>query len=119
MPRLHAPSNAETCRSGRTGRSRKPLSLHGFPGFESLRLRQKIPSLLFGRRCAKTPFKPLKINKSIWLFVDWAGVFIDYFYEFMMTDYVENEDIGDENTPIIEVGDQFSGTLSAIFGDAD
>ena len=31
---------AERCRSGRTGRSRKPLSLQGFPGFESLSLRQ-------------------------------------------------------------------------------
>ena len=31
---------AERCRSGRTGRSRKPLSLYGFRGFESLPLRQ-------------------------------------------------------------------------------
>src|SRR6056297_1332094 len=30
---------AERCRSGRTGRSRKPLILHGIPGFESLSLR--------------------------------------------------------------------------------
>jgi hypothetical protein len=30
----------ERCRSGRTGRSRKPLSLYGDPGFESLSLRQ-------------------------------------------------------------------------------
>ena len=40
-PRLnprHHPS-AERCRSGRTGRSRKPLSLHGFRGFESHPLR--------------------------------------------------------------------------------
>ena len=34
------PHLAERCRSGRTGRFRKPLSLHGFPGFESLSLRQ-------------------------------------------------------------------------------
>jgi hypothetical protein len=32
---------AERWRSGRTWRSRKPLSLYGFPGFESLSLRQK------------------------------------------------------------------------------
>ena len=30
---------SERCRSGRTGRSRKPLTLHGVPGFESLSLR--------------------------------------------------------------------------------
>lgn len=33
---------AERCRSGRTGRSRKPLTLHGVPGFESLSLRQNL-----------------------------------------------------------------------------
>ena len=32
----------ERCRSGRTGRSRKPLCLHGHPGFESLSLRQQV-----------------------------------------------------------------------------
>jgi hypothetical protein len=32
-------SAAERCESGLIGRSRKPLSLHGFPGFESLPLR--------------------------------------------------------------------------------
>ncbi len=31
--------NAGRCRSGRTGRSRKPLYLHGYPGFESLSAR--------------------------------------------------------------------------------
>ena len=30
---------AERCRSGRTGRSRKPLRVQAFPGFESLSLR--------------------------------------------------------------------------------
>ena len=33
-------TDAERCRSGRTGRSRKPLTLCGVPGFESLSLRQ-------------------------------------------------------------------------------
>jgi hypothetical protein len=43
--RLHPPADmdiacaTERCRSGRTGRSRKPLSLYGDPGFESLSLR--------------------------------------------------------------------------------
>ena len=31
--------HAERCRSGRTGRSRKPLSAQAFRGFESLSLR--------------------------------------------------------------------------------
>ena len=35
----YATLNKERCRSGRTGRSRKPLCLHGHPGFESLSLR--------------------------------------------------------------------------------
>ena len=42
-PPVHARSkttDAERCRSGRTGRSRKPLTLCGVPGFESLSLRQ-------------------------------------------------------------------------------
>ena len=34
--------SAERCRSGRTGRSRKPLCLYGHPGFESLSLRQPL-----------------------------------------------------------------------------
>jgi hypothetical protein len=38
-------TDAERCRSGRTGRSRKPLTLCGVPGFESLSLRQT--SLIF------------------------------------------------------------------------
>ena len=41
---IKRPFIAERCRSGRTGRSRKPLSLHGFPGFESLSLRHKNPN---------------------------------------------------------------------------
>ncbi len=32
---------AERCRSGRTGRSRKPLWVQAHPGFESLSLRHK------------------------------------------------------------------------------
>jgi hypothetical protein len=32
----------ERCRSGRSGRSRKPLCPYGYPGFESLPLRQVI-----------------------------------------------------------------------------
>ncbi len=40
-------SNAERCRSGRTGRSRKPLFLHGNPGFESLSLRHFPPCPVF------------------------------------------------------------------------
>ena len=40
---------AERCRSGRTGRSRKPLCLYGYRGFESLPLRH-YPSLLFWPR---------------------------------------------------------------------
>ena len=38
-----AQTPAERCRSGRTGRSRKPLFLHGNPGFESLSLRHYPP----------------------------------------------------------------------------
>ena len=37
-----AGSFAERCRSGRTGRSRKPLYLYRYPGFESLSLRHSI-----------------------------------------------------------------------------
>ena len=33
--------NQERCRSGRTGRSRKPLTPFGVPGFESLPLRRE------------------------------------------------------------------------------
>ena len=32
----------EVCRSGRTGRSRKPLYPYGYPGFESLSFRPKV-----------------------------------------------------------------------------
>lgn len=35
------PTKKERCRSGRTGRSRKPLYPCGYPGFESLSLRNK------------------------------------------------------------------------------
>ena len=35
-----------------------------------------------------------------------------------MVSYVEDEDIGGQNIPVIEVGDQFSGSLSAIYGDS-
>jgi hypothetical protein len=35
---------AERCQSGRSGRSRKPLSLCGLPGFESLSLRHALYS---------------------------------------------------------------------------
>ena len=38
----------ERCRSGRSGRSRKPLYPYGYPGFESLSFRKKQPlGLLF------------------------------------------------------------------------
>ena len=40
----HTQTPAERCRSGRTGRSRKPLSLYGDPGFESLSLRHTVLS---------------------------------------------------------------------------
>ena len=42
-PAPYLRSAAERCRSGRTGRSRKPLSLYGDPGFESLSLRHLPP----------------------------------------------------------------------------
>ncbi len=37
-----APRQPERCRSGRTGRFRKPVYPSGYPGFESLPLRQEI-----------------------------------------------------------------------------
>ncbi len=43
---------AERCRSGRTGRFRKPLSPQGFPGFESLPLRQPFEGVRRGPRVA-------------------------------------------------------------------
>ena len=39
---------AERCRSGRTGRSRKPLWVQAHPGFESLSLRHFVPIRLLG-----------------------------------------------------------------------
>ena len=48
MPPRQTP--AERCRSGRTGRSRKPLWVQAYPGFESLSLRQ-IPLIVFFASC--------------------------------------------------------------------
>ena len=39
----HVTTHAERCRSGRSGRSRKPLTLQGVRGFESHPLRHTIP----------------------------------------------------------------------------
>ncbi len=38
------PATEERCRSGRSGRSRKPLYPYGYPGFESLSFRKKAAS---------------------------------------------------------------------------
>lgn len=47
------PKSAERCRSGRTGRSRKPLSLQGFRGFESHPLRHFSKAALENSRLGK------------------------------------------------------------------
>jgi hypothetical protein len=47
---------AERCRSGRTGRSRKPLWAQVHPGFESLSLRHTVSSSV--RVCVGTDFPP-------------------------------------------------------------
>ena len=48
-------ASVERCRSGRTGRSRKPLWVQAYPGFESLSLRQFI----------KSPTVPLQITLGV------------------------------------------------------
>ena len=61
------PSNGrivERCRSGRTGRSRKPLCLCGYPGFESLSLRQ-LPFANSRRRDNSGEIPPY--FKGVWL----------------------------------------------------
>ena len=47
----------ERCRSGRSGRSRKPLYPYGYPGFESLSFRHN-PATLAGLFCLFPPVCP-------------------------------------------------------------
>ena len=42
LPNFAPATLKERCRSGRSGRSRKPLYPYGYPGFESLSFRKKI-----------------------------------------------------------------------------
>ena len=48
------PVLTERCRSGRTGRFRKPVNVQTFRGFESLPLRHKVPIT----RQLRSPWKP-------------------------------------------------------------
>ncbi len=70
--RLNAPHQtpAERCRSGRTGRSRKPLSLYGFPGFESLSLRHSSKIAYFVYMLPIWRIKEPKLEPKYWLLSD-------------------------------------------------
>ena len=54
-PRCPDAPSAERCRSGRTGRSRKPLSWQQFPGFESLSLRHQVRRVRAGAASLQAP----------------------------------------------------------------